>query len=274
VNSWNPDGNTWYDSLQTKVTKRLSHGLDVNASFTWSKQLDIGAEQDFGYFTFVTAAINDVTNRQNNKYLSAFDQPYLFVLSSHYTTPKLNINRVLATVARDWELGGVLRYGSGFPIQVPTATSGLATYTFQNTYVNRVPGAPLFTQDLNCHCFDPNSNFVLNKNAWANPVAGQFGTAAAYYNDYRYQRRPQENVSIARNFRIRERMTFQLRAEFTNIFNRTYPNNPTFGNAFATQTINAAGQTTGGFGSILANTTTGTVFMPPRQGQLVARFQF
>jgi hypothetical protein len=275
TNSWNPDGNTWYDSLQTKVTKRLSHGLDLNASFTWSKQTDIAAEQDFGYFTFVTAAVNDVTNRRNNKYLSAYDQPLLFVFSSHYTTPRLHVNKLVSAVARDWELGAVLRYGSGFPIQVPTATSGLATYTFQNTFVDRVPGVPLFTQDLNCHCFDPNKTFVLNPKAWANPAPGQFGTAAAYYNDYRYQRRPQENLSIARNFRIREHMTFQLRAEFTNIFNRTYPNNPTFGNAFATQTVNAAnGQTTGGFGSILANTTTGTVNLPPRQGQIVARFQF
>ena len=208
-------------------------------------RLDIGAEQDFGYFTAVTAAVNDVTNRRNNKYLSAYDQPLLFVFSSHYTTPRLHVNKLVSAVARDWELGAVLRYGSGFPIQVPTATSGLATYTFQNTFVNRVPGVPLFTQDLNCHCFDPNTTFVPNPKAWANPAPGQFGTAAAYYNDYRYQRRPQENLSLARNFRIRERMTFQLRAEFTNIFNRTYPNNPTFGNAFATQTVNAAGQTTG-----------------------------
>ena len=51
------------------------------------------------------------------------------------------------------------------------------------------------------------------------------------------------------------------------MFNRTEPNNPTATNALATQTRNAAGLTTAGFGYI--NTaTTGT----PRQGQLVARF--
>jgi hypothetical protein len=137
--------------------------------------------------------------------------------------------------------------------------------------VNRVPGQPLFTQDLNCHCFDPNKTFALNPNAWSNPPLGQFGTAAAYYNDYRQQRRPSESMSLARNFRLRERMNIQIRAEFTNIFNRTEVNNPTSTNAFATRTTNTAtGQNTAGFGWI----NTASVYSLPRQGTLVARFTF
>ena len=34
-----------------------------------------------------------------------------------------------------------------------------AVGTTGGTFYNRVPGQPLFTQDLNCHCFDPNTNF-------------------------------------------------------------------------------------------------------------------
>jgi hypothetical protein len=44
--------------------------------------------------------------------------------------------------------------------------------------MNRVPGVPLFTQNLNCHCFDPNSTSVLNPAAWSNPATAQFGSAA------------------------------------------------------------------------------------------------
>jgi len=168
-----------------------------------------------------------------------------------------------------------LRYGSGLPIQVPAATTNLATYTGQSTFVNRVPGQPLYTHDLNCHCFDPNTTYVLNPNAWQNPPVGQFGTAAAYYNDYRYERRPVENMSLARNFRFKERFNLQIRAEFTNIFNRTEPNNPLVTNAFATPTHSANGNTSGGFGAIITNAATGAVtFASPRQGTLVARFQF
>jgi hypothetical protein len=136
--------------------------------------------------------------------------------------------------------------------------------------MNRVPGQPLFLKDLNCHCFDPNTTFVLNPAAWVNPPAGQFGTAAGYYSDYRYQRRPSESMSLGRNFRIKERANLQIRADFTNIFNRTEANNPTSTNALATQTRNAAGQTTAGFGYI----NTGTTFSAPRQGTLIARFTF
>jgi hypothetical protein len=175
-------------------------------------------------------------------------------------------------VARDWQLGAVLRYGSGLPIKVPAATSGLATYVFQGTFVNRVAGEPLQLQDMNCHCFDPNKTFVLNPKAWVNPPTGRFGTAAAYYDEYRNQRRPQENMSLARNFRFghENRFTLMVRGEFSNIFNRTQMADPTSTNAFATPTVNASGQNTAGFGWI--NTT--NVAAPPRQGTLVARFSF
>jgi hypothetical protein len=132
------------------------------------------------------------------------------------------------------------------------------------TFANRVPGVPLFTQDINCHCFDPAKTFVLNPAAWSQPAAGQFGTAAAYYGDYRYQRRPVENLSLGRTFRFRESASVNIRMEFTNVFNRTEMNNPIVNNAQATQTA------TGGFGFI----NTATTFSPPRQGSIVARFQF
>jgi hypothetical protein len=281
---WAPDGDSWYDALQTKVTKRLSHGLDIASTFTWSRAFMMGTEGDISTLSPVTPATNDVYNRPQNKYLSGLDQPFLFTFAANYTTPKLSGNGVLGNkalswIARDWRIGTVLRYGSGLPIMAPTATNGLASTLFRatgavgttgGTFFDRVPGEPLFTQNLNCHCFNPNTTFVLNPAAWANPPAGQWGTAAAYYSDYRYERRPVENMSLGREFRIKERTTLEVRAEFTNIFNRTEINNPTATNALATQTLNSAGQTTAGFGFI----NNGTVFSAPRQGQLVARFQF
>ena len=41
---WAPLGDNWYNSLQLKVIKRLSHGLDVSYNFTWSKTLTNGIE--------------------------------------------------------------------------------------------------------------------------------------------------------------------------------------------------------------------------------------
>ncbi len=270
-------GNTWYDSLQTKLTKRYSHGLTIQSSFTWAKQQALGTEAADPYFVGPPAQVNDVFNRKQNKYISGYDQPFLLVIAPTYTVPKPDIgflkNKFIAAVISDWQVGAVLRYGSGLPILAPTANNSLSTSLFRGTYENRVPGVPLFTQDLNCHCFDPSKTFVLNPAAWTEPGPLQFGTAAAYYSDYRYARHPVENVSLGRLFRIKERYSIQVRAEFTNIFNRTYIPNPSATSSVATQLVNpTTGQTTSGFGQI--NTVGGGLGASPRSGQLVGRFTF
>jgi hypothetical protein len=257
---WSPVGNSWYDSLQTKVTKRFSHGLDFTYSFTWSKEMDTISE------------VNDVQNRANAKSLSANSRPFISGLGLNYTVPRLEKNKVLSFALRDWSFGAFLQQASGLPFAPPVANAGptLSAVTFQSTYQNRVPGVPVFTKDINCHCFDPSRTFVLNPAAWTNPAAGQFGSAT-YYGDYRQQRRPFENVAFGRLFRIRERMSLNVRIEFTNVFNRTEVNNPVATNPQLAQTVSpTTGQTTAGFGMI-NNTTTA---FPPRQGQIVARFQF
>jgi hypothetical protein len=275
---WAPLGNNWYDSVQTKATKRFSHGLDLQASFTWAKQMVIGAEEDVGFFQTISPAFNDVFNRNQNKYISGFDQPFLFVFAGSYTTPRLNGNKARSWAVRDWTISSNLRYGSGLPIEAPAAANNLMSVLGRPTFANRVPGEPLTTVDLNCHCYDPNKTFVLNQAAWSNPPAGQFGSSAAYYSDYRYQRRPVENIALGRAFRFKERMSLNIRAEFTNIFNRAGIPNPTNGQGpgqtyASTQIKNlATGLNAGGFGWVNTNPATPVLF--PRQGQLVARFQF
>jgi hypothetical protein len=55
-------------------------------------------------------------------------------------------------------------------------------------------------------------------------------------------------MNFGRLFKITEKTSLSIRAEFTNIFNRTEQGNPTSTNALATQGRNPAGQTTGSFG--------------------------
>lgn len=45
---------------------------------------------------------------------------------------------------------------------MPNTQNNLAATLFRNALWNRVPGVPLFTKDLNCHCIDPNKDLVLN----------------------------------------------------------------------------------------------------------------
>jgi hypothetical protein len=273
---WSPLGDTWYDSFQAKVTQRLWHGLTFLSTFTWAKNLANGSETVPNPGTTGGASINDVFNRGNNKYLSQYDTPFAWNASLSYITPKMNINKVLSWIARDWTYGLFLQYKSGLPLQVPTANNNLGSYLFQTTFANRVPGQPLFLTDLNCHCFDPQTTIALNANAWVDPPIGQFGTTAAYYGDYRKQRHPIENMNLGRTWRIKERSTINIRIEFTNVFNRSVFSDPSNTNAKAPVTRAPNGNITGGFGYIAA---TGTIAasglnLQPRSGTLVGRFSF
>jgi len=270
---WDPLGASWYDALQVKTTKRLSNGLSFVSTFSWQKNLVSGAEIG-DPLTGANGVINDVFNRRNQKDISVYDQPFLFNISLSYVTPKLSGNRVLSWIARDWTYGAFLQYASGFPIVAPTANNNLINTVFQNTLSNRVPGQPLFTVDLNCHCYDPNKTFALNPAAWVNPPAGQFGATAAYYSDYRTQRRPTENMNIGRTWPVKERYSFNLRFELTNVFNRGFWGNPSATNAQATQTRLANGNTASGFGYMNAVTPGFTGGNVPRNGLIVGRFTF
>ncbi len=77
-----PTGRTFYDSLQMKGTKRLSHGLQVNGTFTWSKAM-VGIRPNL----FV----------ESDKSLQATDQPFLFNANILYTTQKWFSNKIVST---------------------------------------------------------------------------------------------------------------------------------------------------------------------------------
>jgi Carboxypeptidase regulatory-like domain/TonB dependent receptor len=277
INDYNsPTGGTWYQSLQMKATQRLSHGLQVNGTFTFSKSL---------------VAIRPNLFVNSIKSFSPFDQPFLFNANILYTTQSWFNNKIVATVTKDWQFGAFLQYGSGFPLAPPASTS--TNYIGGSEYY-RVPGVPLYTKNLNCGCINPYDDVVLNPAAWAVPANGTFGPATGtYYGDFRTARYPSENFNFGRNFRFgREgKYNLQIRAEFVNIFNRLELGAPSTVNPTAPVTRNQYSQLSGGFGvinetvssfqtapSITSNpatgASTGQLYQNPRTGTLIARFSF
>jgi len=282
-----PLGKTWYDSLQTRLTKRFSHGLTVNSTFSWQKSQQLGTAGGIGLEGNGNATVpngagipttyvnNVVGDPLGNKSISSLDQPILFTLAASYSLPKIHQLGVAKYVFQDWQVGTLLNYSSGLPIPVPAATTPLASQLFQPTYMNRVAGQPLYlVSNLNCHCFDPSTTPVLNQAAWTNPALGQFSTSSPYYGDFRYARHPVENINLGRTWRIKERMSLNLRVEFANFLNRAFIPNPTATNPTVNPTHNGLGNLTGGFGFI------NTAYQPtvqaaqPRNGTIVMRLQF
>jgi hypothetical protein len=269
-----PLGDSWYNALQMKLTKRVSHGLDLLASFVWQEELD----NNEGY-------TSNVFDRTIQRTLSSYSQPLALVIAFNYRTPLAGPNRWIRNILGDWTLSGNLKYASGLPIPAPFSQNNLNSLLFINagannsntnaaqniaTFANRVPGLPLFLKDPNCHCIDPTKDLILNPAAWSDPAPGTFGVSSPFFNDYRYGRTPSEQMSIGRIFRVRERLSLRIRAEFFNVFNRTYLNQPVSTNALQAPQRNSQGLVTGGFGYI----TPGSVLFPPRNGQIVARLEF
>ena len=213
--------------------------------------------------------INDVFNRPNQKALASLDQPFVLVVSFNYRVPELGPNRLVRTLAGDWTLSGVMNYQSGALIAVPGAQNNLSTLLFRSTLANRVPGQPLYLTDINGP-FDANKQFLLNPAAWSDPAAGQWGTSAPYYSDYRGRRLPNEQAALGRLFRLREGISLEFRMEFTNIFNRRIYSGPSASNALATQTT-VQGVPTSGFGYINASGSAGATALATDHGSVGAR---
>ncbi len=235
----------------------------------------------------------DIYNPSLGKDLAGSDLPFQFRLSAEYTVPRIHSgnhilgNKVLTYILGDWGTGWYLQYQSATVLARP-ASAG--TDPISN-YLGRGPGPAQLdpTQsvwstnwtdyngvhhttpiDINCGCFDPTKTIVLNPAAWSNVPNGQWAAQNSTIRDYRGFRHPTENVNFSRNFRLKERVTLQIRAEWQNAFNRLILPNPTTSGFAAAPSTNANGLFTTGFGTVVPiSGTTGQ-----RQGQLIARIQF
>ena len=303
-----PMGDTWYDSLQIKITKRYSHGLTAQLAYTWSKSLTNAANSNTSYLTPNDPVLNDPYNTPTIKQLSGFDQPQVLVISFNYTTPKAEglfgdkaIGKAASWLARDWSIGGVLRYSSGQLIQSSPsnntlwdtmgigAGNGVSNFGGNEALANYVPGQSCLAVDPNSH-FDPTKVVALNSKAWSQQTTETFGNAAPYYSNCRWQRQPAESLSLARTFHIKEKVQLMFQAQFFNIFNRVFfptpsvagftnvnsATGPTTGNPFPGYSA-PTGALNGGFGFV--NTLNGGaaangIGPSPRSGQLVMRVTF
>jgi len=271
-----PTGDSKYDSLQLKATKRFSHGLQAGGTYTWGKG-------------FVRPERQDFFNPQSTVWQLQQIPPEDLNFNVIYTVPGAPfLPKGVHYLAKDWQIGVFANYQSGQYLTPPTSP----TLNFFQSEDIRVAGQPLYMPgvDINNHStFNPYTTQVLNPKAWAPcPQNSACASSSVFYSDFRGPRTPTENANIGRNFRFGPDGKFNLyiRAEFVNIFNRTLMPNPVTANPVtASGAVNplvhggAAGQLTGGFGVIDAYLPTGSIYgtapyLLGRTGTLVARFSF
>ncbi len=190
-------------------------------SYTYSKSLDEQSDPYGG------TGIQDAYNLINSYGPSDYDIRHLFVLSAVYALPVgkgrsllSGSNRAVQTILGNWNLGAIVTLRSGTPFICNSGgdTANVGGGTQRCDEIGNPYGG---------------TNFVKGPSSWINKasfatIPYTFGTESR--NDLRGPSYKNIDFDIYKDFRLREKLTFQLRGEFFNLFNRTDYLNPT--NAF------------------------------------------
>jgi len=245
-------GSSSYNAFQAKVQRQFARGLSLIASYTWSKSMDT-ASGAFGD----TRNTNFPQNSRDSaaeKALSDFDYRNRFSLAYVYQLPfgsriwKLD-NQRLNYLIKNWQLSGVALAQSG-PHFTPNLSGDVS-----GADETEIIGQPTDRPDVSGSGFYPakrTPNQWVLPSGFSTPAQFTFGNAGR--NILQGPGISSWDFSIIRNFRFKESMNLQFRAEMFNIFNHANFDipmrdlaSPSFGIIFNTLPP-IAGQTSGGPG--------------------------
>jgi len=218
-----PTGYSIYHGLTAKVEKRFSGGLIGRVAYTYSKLINNGAEDEISGDG--VGIQNPALGQADKRSLSRDNVPQSLIIAWSYELPFGKGKRfagsaggALNALISGWQIAASQRYDSGRPLGI-TMACDTCTYLFSDSKrPNRLSGVSGLLA-YGSH-FDPNAEKYLNLNGWADPGALQFGNASredpsirdfAYYN---------EDLNLAKDTRVTERVTIRFEAQFGNLFNR------------------------------------------------------
>src|SRR5579871_2974851 len=242
-------GNVLYNALQTTVTKRAGHGVTIQGNFTWSKIMDqttyLNAQDNFDSpFRYEDSNPNLVANLVGiYQFSSLSDRPgYVRVPFGGW---QMNV------VLRAQNGGLVATPGNVTPLSTPRL--GNATYgRYFNTCYENAAGALVMTT-----ASAPGCDSASSTPAFQQHLAFTLNNIGPYMNGVRQRVHPLVDFSLFKQFKLRERLNFEIRGEFFNVLNT-----PNFGGPGTTP------------GSSSYGVVTLTQANDPRLTQLTARINF
>jgi len=242
-------GISTYHALQFGVNKRLSHGLVVNGSYTWSHSLD----EQSALGLFFTG--NDPTQLRTAYGNSDFDRTHVLTVSYLYTLPDAVHTKGFASrVLNGWGVSGITVLESGQPYSV-SDFSGAFAGLFYNTFDNITNPIVSFAQGQNAQTAQLQGTTgvnagkpVLNPNAFTattiapgtmgvppcngnvcDNVETGFGNVGR--NTFRGPFQQRWDFAVNKDTKLTERFGLKFTTQFFNIFNHASfdtPNNNVF----------------------------------------------
>ena len=243
------DGNSTYNSLQATLRHQFSHGLSLQAAFTWDRDLSTVFFTGEGS----SANVNQALCLACQWGLASFDRPRRLVVNYSYDLPfGNNMHGVAGTLIKGWNVSGITIVQSGDPLTFiaasgstnPALVTGAAYGASTTAGVNGVSTAQYCPGSGNFNAKSPgglisNLDHYYNPNAFCPAPIVPFGDpTASAFGDSRVGAilGPGQfnwDISVMKNTKITERVNMQFRTDFYNAFNHPQFADPG-GSSFAT----------------------------------------
>jgi hypothetical protein len=213
------DANSTYNALWVTANKRLSHGVQFNASYTWSHSIDDASRTNNGFI------LPDSTNVNSGRGDSDFDARHRFVINAIYDLP-FKGNRLIS----GWSLAGIETLQSGNPVNIVLTSSGITGVG--NTVTPNVIGPLTVTGNPLGPWIAPSGTAVGTGGISHNLFTGVFGPVTNAFgnlgrNSIVGPGFANLDLSVIKNTKISERLNAQFRAD---AFDLT--NHPNYGQPF------------------------------------------
>jgi Carboxypeptidase regulatory-like domain len=207
-------GRSHYHAAVVKVNQRLSGGLSVQGSYTFSRIMT-----DADLFSGSTGSM-DAAHPELEWSRGRFDQPHTIKINTVYELPFGEGRRWLTTgvgnqVLGGWRFAAIQSYSSGYPLGV---TTNAPLNIFNGTNRPNVTGAD-WRAPIAGDEFNPLVDRYLNRAAFVQPVAA-LGNAPRINPDVRRPWNLNENVSLAKSIKASNSLDMDIRVEAFNVFNR------------------------------------------------------
>jgi hypothetical protein len=165
--------NTWsasssYHGLTLQANKRLSHGLQIQTSYTFSKSIDTSSSGIAGDTFGNSVSSLPFFDPRLRRGLSDFDVSNVLAINALWQIPTpTSWNGVARAVAGGWQVGGIFTLSSGLPFTPTIGGDPLGLSSADNfAFPNRITS-----------CTAANSNFKQNKLLYLNPSCFALPTA-------------------------------------------------------------------------------------------------